>query len=232
MNTPPAIYAAPPRSTFWQKLGPGGAMSLLVALVGAALVVPVLWRLAQVIRTAREEDLAPADLILVLGRRLEADRPTAVFEARLAHAADLWRRGLAPRVLVAGGLTGHATLTEGEAGRTWLRSQGLPEACLQVEGRSQHTLENLFFVREEMRVQGLRTALLVTDPLHEARARAMARGLGMDVRPAPARACPPRPGTLSWYRRASLEAFFLHWYLTGLRYSRLIRSRAQLARVT
>lgn len=227
-------YAAPPRSTFWQKLGPGGLASFLLAAGGSLLLLglPVGWRLRRILREAAGDPLEPADVILVLGRRLQADRPTAVFEARLAHAADLWRRGLAPRILVAGGLTGRATHSEADAGRAWLLDHGLPAGSVRTEDQSQHTLENLFLVRQTLRNEGWHQVILVSDGLHLARAGALARGLGLEVRRSAAPGCPPAPGTLAWYRRAVVEAFFLHWYHTGLAYSRTIRSRRQLERVT
>ena len=227
-------YAAPPRSTFWQKLGPGGLASFLLAAGGSLLLLglPVGWRLRRVLREATGDPLEPADAILVLGRRLQADQPTAVFEARLAHAADLWRRGLAPRVLVAGGLTGRASRSEAEAGRAWLLDHGLPVESVRTEDQSQHTLENLFHVRETLRTEGWHAVILVSDGLHLARAGALAAGLGLRVHRSAAKDCPPAPGSPAWYRRAAVEAFLLHWYHTGLAYSRLIRSRRQLERVT
>lgn len=227
-------YAAPPRSTFWQKLGPGGLASFLLAAAGTVLTlgIPVGWRFRRVLREVGGEPLEPSDVILVLGRRLVEDRPTAVFEARLAHAADLWRRGLAPRILVAGGVTGRASRSEAEAGRDWLLDHGVPASALLLEDQSQHTLENLFHVRETLRAEGWRAAILVSDGLHLARAGALAAGLGLRARRSPAPDCPPRRGSWPWYRRAATEAFLLHWYHTGLAYSRLIRSRRQLERVT
>ena len=228
------IYTAPARSGFWQKLGPGGFASFALAAgsVIALLGLPLIGRMIQVLRGAREEAPTPADAILVLGRKLEADEPSPVFVARLAHAETLWRAGLAPRVIVAGGLTGRATRSEADAGRAWLVGRGIPMEAVLVESKSQHTLENLFFVRETLRSEGWKTLLLVSDPLHLARATAMARGLGLDTRRTPARACPPPRGSLGWWKRAASEAFFLHWYRTGILYSRLIRSERQLERVT
>ena len=227
-------FHAPPRASFRQKLGPGGAASLGLALGTALglLLVPVGFRLRRVVAETGGDPLEPADAILVLGRRLEADAPTAIYEARLAHAEQLWRQGLAPRILVAGGTTGRATRSEAEAGRDWLAARGVPPEAIWLEDRSQHTLENLFNVRAHLRADGWHTLLVVSDPLHLARAGATARGLGLEVRCSPAPGCPPAPGSLAWWRRAVIEAFFLHWYHTGMFYSRLIRSERQLERVT
>lgn len=228
-------HSAPPRATFRQKIGgPGGISSLVIALaVGAlGLGLPVLWRMRRVLAAAAGEPSRPAEAILVLGRLLESDRPSAVFVARLEHAAALWREGFAPRIVVAGGLTGKASRTEAEAGREHLIATGVPPEAIWTEEHSQHTLENLFYVRATLRERGMSSLLLVSDPLHLARAATMARGLGLAVACSPAPGCPPRRRSVGWWVRAAKEAFLLHWYHCGIAYSRLIGSERQLARVT
>ncbi len=227
-------YHAPPRASFLQKLGPGGAATLgLAALTVLGFAgLPWVFRLRQVLSGIHGEELIPADAILVLGRRLEQDRPTQVFKARLAHAEALWRGGFAPSIFLAGGTTGNARRSEAEAGRDWLVARGVPVEALFLEDRSQHTLENLFNVRADMRRAGWRTLLLVSDPLHMARAKATARGLDLNVRCSPAFKSLPSRGSLAWWQRATLEAFLLHWYHTGMAYSRLIGNKRQLERVT
>lgn len=225
-------YQAPPNSTMWSRLGPGGFSSLLLAVLSSLFVVPVLLRFPQILRASRGDALEHCDGILVLGRKLRKGQTTAVFQARLRHAEELWRGGWAPAIVVAGGLTGKARLSEAEAGRAWLLDRGVPADAIKVEDRSQHTLENLFYTRQEMSQWGWRSLLLITDPLHLCRAAVMARGLGLSLRCSPAEACPPRRNTLSWWFRVLREAYLLHWYCTGAAYSRLIRSEKQLARIT
>lgn len=231
MNHP---YHAPPRASFFQKLGPGGAASLGLAILTTLGLggLPWLYRLRQVLRAVPGEEPGAADAILVLGRQLDGDRLTPVFEARLARAVSLWREGLAPRIFVAGGTTGRASRSEAEAGREWLLARGLPDTVIHLEDRSQHTLENLFNVRSRLRAEGWRNLLVVSDPLHLARAKATALGLQLEVRCCPAAEAPPARGSLGWWRRAALEGFLLHWYHTGMLYSRLLGRRAQLERVT
>ena len=225
---------APIRATFWQKLGPGGFASLAIAFVSAvvALGIPLWFCHRRVLAASKGKPLRSADAILVLGRRLEGDQLTEVFKQRLAHAADLWLMGLAPRVIVSGGITGNASWSEAEAGRAWLLEQGLPDERVLVEDRSQHTLENLFNIREDLRKQGWSTLILVSDPLHLARALALAQGFGMEMIGSPATTCPPRPGSWGWWMRSLHEAILLHWYRIGMAYSRIIRSKRQLSRMT
>jgi uncharacterized SAM-binding protein YcdF (DUF218 family) len=213
-------------------LGPGALSTLgfaaLTELLGLGL--PVLVRLREVLGVARRDERGPADAILVVGRALREDRPTAVFAARLAHGAELYRAGLAPRIIVAGGLTGSATRSEAAAGRDVLLALGVPAAAIVCEDRSRHTLENLANVRATLRENGWRELLVVSDPLHLARIVALARGLGLACRCSPARAAAPRGWRYGW--RAVREAHLLHWYHMGVAYSRLVRNRRYLARVT
>jgi len=231
---PPEIYTAPQGATLLQKLGPGGLITYLLAFSSSVMLVgtPVFWRLRQVLMASARVSPSPADAILVLGRKLEKDELTPVFKARLDHALNLWREGHSPHILITGGITGRSSLSEAEAGRRWLMDRGLPSKATFTEDRSQHTLENLFWVREHMRTQGWKTLILVSDPLHLARVQAMAQGLGLVTSAAPALQAPPARHSFTWWCRALSESFLLHWYHTGVAYSRLIGSRKQLARVT
>lgn len=220
--------------TWASYFGPGAVSSFLAAFLTAVagLGLPIVWRLRQVLSLARRDDREPADLILVLGRTLVDDRPGPVFSARLAHAAELYRLGRAPRIVVAGGLTGRATRTEAAAGRDWLLERGLPAEAVICEDESRHTLENLINTRRTLRREGWSRLILVTDPLHLARAAAFAQGLGLSFQLSPAVAAPPRRGSLGWYLRALREATLLHWYHAGVFYSRAVRSEKMLSRVT
>jgi uncharacterized SAM-binding protein YcdF (DUF218 family) len=223
-----------PLLKLWREMGPGGPSSITLAMLSALLGagLPVALRLPTVLRHARRDERAAADVILVLGRELHQNRPTAVFRARLEHGARLLREGWAPRILVSGGVTGDSRVSEAEAGREHLLAAGLPGAAVLMEAGSRHTLENLFNVRETLRRESWQRLILVSDPLHLARAATMARGLKLEVLLSPAADCPPERGSAGWLLRAVHEAFLLHWYHVGLLYSRAIRSERLLGRVT
>jgi len=68
---------------------------------------------------------------------------------RVWHAARLFHRGLAPRIIVSGGsflvATGQAppTQTEALAMRQFLVALGVPESAIVMEGKSLNTIENM-----------------------------------------------------------------------------------------
>jgi uncharacterized SAM-binding protein YcdF (DUF218 family) len=219
----------------WREyLGPGAVSSFalagLTALVG--LGIPLAFRLREVLRTAGLDERHPTDVILILGRTLDGDGITEVFRGRLDHGLALLAAGVAPRILITGGLTGRASRTEAAAGREYLLSRGLEPEQILVEDRSRNTLENLYNVRQRLRGEGLGSLVLVSDALHLARAAALARGFSLAVQCSAAPLSPPFRGSLHWWGRAAREAALLHWYRVGVAYSKAIGSHRLLSRVT
>src|SRR5881397_1080335 len=101
------------------------AMGLLAALTfgWAAVVVAVAL-------TGAHDEARSADAIAVLGAAQYNGRPSPVFRARLDHAAALYQRGLAPVVLVTGGVGAGDTLSESEVVRRYLAKAGLPDGAV------------------------------------------------------------------------------------------------------
>src|SRR6184192_2527226 len=111
---------------FWtlrRKLAAAGVVVLLLAFGWAAVVVAVALASAH-------DQATTADAIAVLGAAQYNGRPSPVFRARLDHAAALSPRGLAPAVLVTGGVGTGDTVSESEVGRRYLLKAGLPEGAV------------------------------------------------------------------------------------------------------
>src|SRR5213595_2169087 len=88
------------------------AGTLLVALTFGWAAVVVAVALA-----GAHDEARSADAIAVLGAAQYNGRPSPVFRARLDHAAALYQRGLAPVVLVTGGVGSGDTVSESEVRR-------------------------------------------------------------------------------------------------------------------
>jgi uncharacterized SAM-binding protein YcdF (DUF218 family) len=157
----------------------------------------------------------PADVAIVLGAAVRGNgSPSPVFEGRLEHAAQLYGADV-PRLIFTGGRGEGMPHAEAEVARKWALARRIPAAAIRIETRSRTTHQNLVEARAIMRAEGLRTALIVSDPLHLPRAMRMARDLGIDARPGPATTSRYRSG---WTRLPFLlrESFFLTGYwLTG-----------------
>src|SRR5438477_8837785 len=147
---------------FWTGRRAFGGILLVVVLIGllwAAVVVTV------AIQAAHDEATG-ADAIVVLGAAQYNGRPSPVFRARLDHAAALYQRGLAPVVLVTGGVGTGDTLSEAEVGRRYLVKAGLPEAAVLALPAGTSTSTSLDGVAHWFKGRDSRRVLLVSDGFH------------------------------------------------------------------
>jgi len=162
---------------------------LIAVLLVAALVVVGLTAL-KVWSVARRDERGKVDAIVVLGASQFDGRPSSIFAARLDHAAALFRAGIAPRVITVGGSRPADRFTEAAAGQRYLERKGLPAADLVAVGVGGDTLQSITALAAEMRRRHWRSAVLVTDPWHEARSRRMASDREITATTSPARMGP------------------------------------------
>jgi uncharacterized SAM-binding protein YcdF (DUF218 family) len=112
-----------------------------------------------------------------------------VLRARLDHAVSLWRRGLAPVLILAGGRGPRDTTSEAEVGRAYVMREGVPAAAvLTTEGRT--TVESMRGVVALMRSRGAPNAILVSDPFHMLRLKLVAHHLGVTAFTSPTQTSP------------------------------------------
>jgi uncharacterized SAM-binding protein YcdF (DUF218 family) len=155
------------------------------AALGAALLAGVVAAGAEVVRYSERDDSRTADAILVLGTSARDGEPGAVLRARLEHALSLYRDGVAPRVITVGGVGAGETVSEADAGRSWLQRQGVAADAVVAVGTGVNTLTSMRAVRDELRGRGWDDVVVVTDPSHHARVRHMASGLGIEATGSP-----------------------------------------------
>jgi uncharacterized SAM-binding protein YcdF (DUF218 family) len=181
-------------------------------LVGAAAVVALatfrIWE-----QGSRDERRA-ADAIVILGAAQYDGRPSPVFEARLAHAVDLFEAGVAPILVVTGGKAEGDRTTEAAAARAYALARGIPEGAILSEDRGRTTLESLDNVRELFRARGLSSAVFVSDRTHMLRVLWIATDLGIEAwgSPVPASPADADPGVrveALIHELGALAAYFL-----------------------
>lgn len=167
-----------------------------------------------VVRGSHGDELRPADAIVVFGAAEYDGRPSPVYKARLDHAAQLYRRGLAPMVITTGGGGADPRFTEGEVGRDYLRSQGLPDARLIAETQSPDTAESARRVATILRANNMSSCLAVSDGYHMFRIKHMLGREGVTVVAAPRpNSKPPsfwKQQSAVWHEIGSYTAWLLH----------------------
>ena len=151
---------------------------LRLALVGILWLAGVS---AWIVWVGERDQAAPADAIVVLGAAAYDARPSPVFTERIRHALDLYRRGYAPTLVFTGGYGYGARFSESQVARRYALREGVPEEAILIETLSRTTYENLSNARDLLQEHGLRRVIVVSDPLHMARALRLSRGLGIDA---------------------------------------------------
>jgi uncharacterized SAM-binding protein YcdF (DUF218 family) len=155
---------------------------LTAAVVAATAFAVVVTALAVQIHQQSERDEAqPADVILVLGAAEYRGHPSPVLKARLDHALELYTHKLAPRIMTTGGAGGDPVFTEGEVGRSYLASRGVPADAIIVEHEAASTVESVAMTGEILRRMGLHSVIVVSDGYHIYRVKKMLESIGLQV---------------------------------------------------
>ena len=136
------------------------------------------------------DERGPADAIVVMGAAQYDGRPSPVFAARLEHAVELYRAGIAPRLIVTGGKADGDRTTEAATAREYAIARGVPPDAILGEDQSRTTLESIRAVGDVLRANGLDGAVFVSDRPHMLRVLRMAADDGITAWGSPTRTSP------------------------------------------
>ena len=136
------------------------------------------------------DERPPSDAIVVMGAAQYDGRPSPVFAARLDHAIELFREGIAPRLIVTGGKQDGDRTTEAASARIYAVRHDVPDEAILIEDKSRTTLQSIRGVAAVMREQGLESAVFVSDPSHMLRVLRMASDEGITAFGSPTRTSP------------------------------------------
>lgn len=184
----------PPRSS-WRRIVL--ALVAVAASLWLASAGLVLW-------FASTDRAAPAEAIVVMGAAQYRGRPSPVLRSRLDHAVALYARGIAPRLVLTGGIAEGDVQSEAAVSRTYVMAQGVPDTALLQENEGRTTSESLRHVAQLLEARGLTRVVVVSDGFHLFRAWTAARHHGLRVRTSPA-----RPGDPLLSRLARQPMYFL-----------------------
>jgi uncharacterized SAM-binding protein YcdF (DUF218 family) len=165
----------------------------------AALTVYLGVTFAQVWQAAHRDQARAAQAIVVFGTAQYNGRPSPVLAARLDHAIELYRRKLAPVIVVTGGNQPGDRFTEASASADYLLERGVPDSDVLREVSGTSSWQSLAAAANFLGDRGIKEVLLVSDPFHSLRIRAMASELGLDGHCSPTRTSPIRGLTEAQY---------------------------------
>lgn len=190
-----------------------GVFARALRLLWRVALLSLLWLIGVALYIAyvgQRDEAAPADAIIVLGAAAYDARPSPVFEERIRHGIALYRRGVAPNLIFTGGYGGQgARFAESQVGRRYAMREGVPERAILIETTSRNTRENLSEAAALMRARTLRSAVVVSDPLHMSRALRLCEEIGIACVGSPTPTTRYRSFGTRW-RFLLAEVYFFH----------------------
>ena len=171
----------PPRRANWWRLG---------WLVSLLMFAGWILSLAGVYIWGHRDTARPVAAIVVMGAAQYGGRPSPVFRARIDHGIDLWRRGLAPRLIFTGGPGDRDTTSEAAVAERYAVDHGVTPRAIMIENAGRSTAESLQHVAALMDAEPSRTVILVSDPFHMLRLTILARRYGLTAYASPTRTSP------------------------------------------
>jgi uncharacterized SAM-binding protein YcdF (DUF218 family) len=151
----------------------------LAALAGTVIAAFLIATSIRIVHTSSLQEVHRADAIVVFGAAEYSGHPSPVYRARLDHAFDLYRRGVASVLITTGGAAGDPHFSEGGVGRDYLMRRGVPERDLVAETQGRDTAQSAVRVAGIMRANGLHSCVAVSDAYHVFRIRKLLEHEGM-----------------------------------------------------
>jgi vancomycin permeability regulator SanA len=152
-----------------------GTIPIFILALAVALAAGTLLLIASGLR----DDIAPSDLGLVLGNKIEADgRPSLRLRARLDETVELYRAGDFPLILVSGGI-GKEGFDEATVMRRYLIEAGVPAARILADNQGATTFASAKNARRILEERGLKSVLVVSQYFHVPRSRLALRRFGV-----------------------------------------------------
>jgi uncharacterized SAM-binding protein YcdF (DUF218 family) len=192
-------------------------LGLLILAAGSIYTIA----LVMVLFVSQQDQRQPADAIVVLGAAQYNGRPSPVFRARLDHALQLYREGLAPRLVVTGGVGRGDTMSEATVARHYLLNRRVPPVAVVSQPQGRSTQASMTAVAGWLEAAHLRRVILVSDPFHMFRLRLEARRTGLEAYTSPTDSSPISDNPVLELRYLAAEALkipvaWLRAYLSPL----------------
>jgi uncharacterized SAM-binding protein YcdF (DUF218 family) len=167
-------------------------LGLLGAASVVALVVVYLAVTFTQVWLASKEDAADhkVQAIVVFGAAQYNGRPSNVLKARLDHAVDLYRQGIAQTIVVTGGRQPGDNFTEATASADYLHTKGVSDEHILREVSGQSSWQSLASTATFLKQRNINNVILVSDPFHSLRITNMASELGLRASASPTRTSP------------------------------------------
>ncbi|MBL1279717.1 MAG: YdcF family protein [Fluviicola sp.] len=126
-----------------------------------------------------------SDVAIVLGAGTNDGKLSPVFKERINHSILLYNNGIVNKIILTGGFGKGQKQSDSQTAKYYAIEKGIPEENIIIEEKSKYTTENLEQSKQIMDSLGMKSALIVSDPLHMKRAIKLAENYGIVCKSSP-----------------------------------------------
>lgn len=160
---------------------------------------------------ARDDSAQAVDYVIILGAKLDGERPMLALQYRLETALAYLERHPSAKVICSGGQGRDEVISEAAAMSQWLEKKGIKQDRILLEDQSYNTFENFLYSARLIELDGGSPKVAIaTSGYHLYRARLLAKRHGLE--PILLAAKTPRIIWLQAYLRETLaliKSYFL-----------------------
>ena len=169
-----------PIATRRRRLGWRGGLSVAVA---TTILVLLIWGIiARQLAPTSNTSLTRFNVLIVLGYPQDSDgNPTPIQLARVTEAVHEYERGVAPRLILTGGVDRNRFVEARVMARV-AQAQGVPESAIFVEPEARDTIQNACYAVRIMKAHGWRSAEVISSTSHLPRAGLIFNSMSLEWR--------------------------------------------------
>lgn len=215
------------RRARFDDLGVHGIATLIFSnfIILFTLGLTLGWQYIKAHRLARDsvENVGQPGTVIVLGMRLQENKPVIDFEVRLDRALQFYKKNNAINIYILGGITGHSSISEAQSGAEYLMAKGVAESAINCEEGSRHTFENLICVRDLLKNTKSSRPVMISNRYHLARCKEFIEELELDFLLCPAE--DNMDENFAMRLKLLSEAYYLHWFVVARFWSSITGAR-------
>ena len=153
---------------------------IIIILVSSFILVEGMIVL-NISESKNNEKIDNIDTMIVLGAKVNGSKISENLKLRLDKAIDYYNKNNDINIIVSGGKTKNADITESLAMKNYLVSKGVNSSNIMEENKAKNTFENIIYskkILDDIKNKG--KVLIVTSDFHLFRGRVIASILGID----------------------------------------------------
>lgn len=166
-------------SNIWSHLLGKIALIAVIAIIAAGIIYVSI--LSVLMYKAQENNPDDPNVIVVLGCKVNGEKPSRMLRRRLDAAYDALQKQPDTLCIVSGGQGSNEKISEAQAMKNYLVDKGIDESRIIMEDNSTSTYENIQFSLKILDEMGMSHDMtLVTDGFHQYRASLIAKSQGVE----------------------------------------------------